>query len=308
MIILGFFLVTTILAATMFLFSHSFKFPGLPRISIGSFNLRNPFGEEIIEIGQKGNAPKNDEKAESAIALFKKDVKPLSGLYGFLVIRLTDGTSYGVSSGEKFQGASLLKLPLMTLMYKMSEEGKLNLDTKYILKDADKIKGSGVMYTAGAGTVYTYRKLAEYMGKSSDRTAYKIMKDVVGSDNLKNYLGEIGMKNTDIDSGNTTPDDLGLLLQKLWNGSLVNESNKKEILGFLENTIYEKWVTAGVPKDIAVAHKFGQDAGVMADGGVVFTDSPYVLVIMGQGITQHDADLLFPQVSKDIYNIENDVQ
>lgn len=308
MLVLGFFLITTILAAGMFLFSHGFKFPGLPRITISKINLKNPFGEEIIEIGQKSDVSQNDEKAQKAISLFNDEIKPLSGFYGFTVLRLSDGTSYGVSSDGKFQGASLLKLPLMVFMYKMSEEGKLNLDTKYTLKDDDKVKGSGVLYTANVGTVYTYRQLIEFMGKDSDRTAYKVIKDFVGDTQFKSYLVEIGMKNTDIDTGNTTPNDIELLLQKLWDLNLVNQKDRDEMLGFLENTIYENWITAGVPKGIVVAHKFGQDAGVMADGGIVFTKNPYILVIMGNGITQHDADSLFPKVSKDIYSVENSVQ
>lgn len=306
--ILIFFLVTTLLAAGMFLFSHDFKFPGLPKISFGKLNLKNPFGEEIIQVGQKSSSSQNDEKAQKAITLFNSNIQPLSGFYGFLVVRLGDGISYGVSSDAKFQGASLLKLPLMTLIYKMSEDGSLNLDTKYTLKEVDKVKGSGVMYGQSAGTVYTYRKLAEYMGKSSDRTAYKVMKDVIGPDKFKNYLNEIGMISTDIETGMTTPNDFGTLFKKLWNGSLVNQTNRDEILSYLENTLYEKWITAGVPGDIKVAHKFGQDTGVTADGGIILSANPYVLIVMSQGITGSDADILFPKVSKDIYNIENNIQ
>jgi beta-lactamase class A len=307
-IVLGFFAATTILATGMFLFSHDFKLPGLPRFSLGNINLKNPFGEEVIEIGEKKSATQSDKKAEQAITLFNKETLPLSGHYGFLVIRLSDGTSYGVGSSDKFQGASLLKLPLIVLMYKMAESGSLNLETKYTLKDSDKVKGSGVLYTAKAGTIYTYRQLAEFMGKDSDRTAYKVIKDFIGDSKFKSYLIEVGMSSTNIATGDTTPTDAGLFFQKLWAGNLINQADRDEILGFLKNTIYEKWITAGVPKDVTVAHKFGQDAGVMADAGIIFAKSPYVIVIMGNGITEQDADLLFPKVSKDIYNVENSVK
>lgn len=306
--VLGFFLATSLIAAFMLLFAADFKFPELPKISFSGFNLTNPFGEEIIEIGQKGTAPENDEKAEKAVALFNNEIKPLSGFYGFEVVNLSTGERYGVSMNSDFQGASLLKLPLMLLMYKMSEEGTLNLDTKYILKDSDKVKGSGVLYTAKVGTTYTYRQLAEFMGKDSDRTAYKVIKDVMGDSNLKSFIKNVGMDSTNVDTGDTTPSDMALLLQKLWDGSVVNQGDRNEILGYLTNTIYENWITAGVPKDVKVAHKFGQDAGVMADGGIIETSNPYILVIMGNGITQQNADLLFPKVSKDVYNVENGVQ
>ena len=146
------------------------------------------------------------------------------------------------------------------------------------------------------------------MGKDSDRTAYKVIKDVMGDSNLKSFIKNVGMDSTNVDTGDTTPSDMALLLQKLWDGSVVNQGDRNEILGYLTNTIYENWITAGVPKDVKVAHKFGQDAGVMADGGIIETSNPYILVIMGNGITQQNADLLFPKVSKDVYNVENGVQ
>ncbi len=300
-----FFGLTTISATLMFLFSHEFKFPGLPKITIKNVNLINPFSAEIIEIGQKEKSTKDDFRSQNAINKFKEDIKPLSGFYGFYVIRLTDGTGYGVSTNSSFQGASLLKLPLMALAFKKSEQGSFNLDREYILKESDKVKGSGILFNQKAGTSYTYRKLVEYMGKDSDRTAYKIIKGAIGEDEFKNFIKQSGMQNTDIETGNTTPTNIGILWQKIWSDEFLNESDKNELLGYLTNTIYEKWITAGVPKDVTVAHKIGQDLSVMADAGIVEAESPYVIVIMGNGITQHEADILFPKVSKDIYEIEN---
>lgn len=304
----GFFIFTTIAATLMFLFSHDYKLPGIPRITLNEINFKNPFAPEVIQIGQKSISIKDDVKALTAISHFKKYTTPLSGHYGFFVYRLTDSEGYGVSNNEKFQGASLLKLPLMILTYKMSEDGTLDLNTEYVLKDSDKVKGAGVLYTSDIGSTFTYRKLIEYMGKNSDRTAYKVMKDVIGETILKNYVSEIGMKDTNIDTGETTPDDMGLIFRKLWGGDLINESNRDELFNYLTDTIYEKWISAGVPNNVSVAHKFGIDSGVMADGGIIEVKKPYILIIMGQGITQYDADALFPKVSKDVYKIENDVQ
>lgn len=210
----------------------------------------------------------------------------------------------GVSNDRKFQGASLLKLPLMVLTFKMSEEGALDLNTKYILKNTDKVKGSGILYTASEGTTYTYRQLVEYMGKYSDRTAYKVMKDVVTEDKMNNFLLNLGATSTDITTGITTPNDLGSIFENLWSGEIINEEDKKELLKFLTNTAYEKWISAGVPKGVSVAHKFGQDDGVVADAGIIEAPKPYILVLMGQGINAHDADTLYPKFSKDVYDAE----
>jgi hypothetical protein len=53
-LVLGFFLVTTLLALGMYVASRNFKFTELPKISIPDINLRNPFGEEVIKLGPNG--------------------------------------------------------------------------------------------------------------------------------------------------------------------------------------------------------------------------------------------------------------
>ena len=307
-IVLSFFLITTFLAAGMFLFSHNYKIPGLPRISIGEIDFRNPFGEETIQIGQKQNISQDDPKADEAISYFNDQIKPLAGLYAFKVVRLGDKTNYGVSVDDKIQGASILKLPLMVFVYKLSEEGKINLDTKYSLKEEDKIKGSGILSDQPNGTEVTYRKMVEYMGKNSDRTAYKIMKDIAGDKVYKQFVKDIGMNNTDVDTGMTTSSDISLVFSKLYDGQLINQKNKDELIGYIQNTIYEDWITAGVPSGIKVAHKFGQDVGVLVDGGIVYADKPYIIVLMGEGITQKEANILFPKISRKIYNIESNTK
>lgn len=299
-------LVTILIPAILSLPARDFKLSGLPRLSIdlGSFSLRNLFGEKTIELGQPGHFESNDENAKEAINLFNKEVKPVSGLYGFYVVRLRNGSSYGVSDTEKFQGASLLKLPLLVLLYKEADEGKINLDARYILKNSDKVKGAGTLDLAAAGTVYTYRQLAEIMANESDRTAYKIIKNILGDTAFSSFLTEEGTSDTSVATGETTPRDMGILLQNLFQGKIVSDKSKNEIFNFLTNTNYESWITAGVPKGVRVAHKFGQDISVMADAGIIFSKEPYVLVIMGNGITQSDADKIFPAVSKDVYGIE----
>lgn len=301
-----FFLLTTVSAAVMFLFSHNFKFPGLPKITLRWTWVFNPFGEEIIEIGQKSEFLTDDEKADKVINYFNSSTRPLSGIYGFYVIRLEDGGSYGVGNNEKFQGASLLKFPLMLLAFKMSEEGSYDLNEKYKLKEEDKVKGSGVMFLANAGSEYTFRDLLRLMGKDSDRTAYKVVKDRIGLANLKIFAKSNGMINTDFDTGNTTPKDMATIFKKSWDGSLISFSARDELFGYLTNTSYEEWISAGLPSGVKVVHKFGQDQAVLADAGIVYANKPYVLVIMGQGITKSEADKLYPKISRYVFDVEGD--
>ncbi len=48
----------------------------------------------------------------------------------------------------------------------------------------------------------------------------------------------------------TTPQDIGILLHKLYRGELVSPKSRDEILSFLTNTNFEDWLVNGVPEGV----------------------------------------------------------
>lgn len=292
-------LTTVFLSGFLALWGRDYKLPGFPKLSFGlpSFSFK---GETIIIEGNK----ENKEKSQKAISLFMQQTKNLSGVYGLYVIRPSDDSSYGVNEKQIFQGASLLKLPLMAALYKEVDMGNIDLDAKYTLKNSDKVPGSGSLWDMPAGTILSYRDLARLMGKESDRTAFKIVKNILGEEKLNNILSEVGMVNTSTITGETTPYDIGIFLKKLWKKELVSEKSRNEIFSYMTDTVYENWITAGIPNDIKVAHKYGRDTNVVNDAGVVFAQKPFILVIMSNGVIEKEADKVIPELAKAIYEIE----
>lgn len=292
-------LATVILSGFLALWGRDYKLPGFPKLSFG-LPLFSFKGETIIIEGNKDNK----EKSQKAISLFTQKTKTLSGVYGVYVIRLSDDSSYGVNEKEIFQGASLLKLPLMAALYKEVDKGNIDLDAKYTLKNSDKVPGSGSLWDMPAGTILSYRDLARLMGKESDRTAFKIVKNTLGDAKLNDILLQAGMVNTSTTTGETTPYDIGIFLKKLWKRELVSEKSRNEIFSYLTDTTYEDWLPAGIPNDIKVAHKYGRDTNIVNDAGIVFAQKPFILVIMSNGVIEKEADKVIPQLAKSIYEIE----
>lgn len=295
-------------SAMMALKVREFKFPGIPRISFENIKLGSIFKNETIVIEKNSTDPERSGRREKVIEYFTKETGELSGKYGLLVNHWDNGGEYGVNSEDVFQGASLLKVPLMILIYRESENGNLDLGKEYVLKNSDKISGSGFLDDKPEGNVYTFKQLVEYMGKSSDRTSYGVMKSIVGDEKYESFIKETGMTTTSITTGETTPKDMALLFSKLWKGELVSDKSRDEILSFLTNTIYEDHIPAGLPGSVKTAHKYGEDSGVVNDAGIVFAGNPYILVLMGEGIIPKDAEKLYSDVSRYIYDIENNVQ
>lgn len=288
-VLAGTFLVSGFLALS----ARSWKLPNLPRIALPSFS-------ETITI--EGNK-EAQQKADKVISLFNDQTKPLTGVYGLYVVRLNDGSEYGIREKETFQAASLIKLPVMIAAYQQAEKGKLNLDDKYSLKNADKIGGSGSISGMPAGTVFTYRELLKYMGKQSDNTAFNVLRKKLGDDLITQTIADIGMTKTALDSNDTSPYDIGLLFKKLWDGELISDEHKDELLGNITDTIYENWIKEGIP-NVRVAHKFGREEGVVNDAGIVYADDPFILVIMSKGVITREADEVFPKLARIVYQVE----
>jgi len=292
-------LLVTILISTILAFSaRSWKLPGLPKISLPSFWS----GTIVIE---KDKA-ELDETAIETISSFEEKTKSLSGVYGFYVIRLNSGFSYGVNENDIFEPASLNKLPVILAMYIEAENGNINLETVYALKGSDRVTGSGSLYGKPEGYELTYRDILSYMGKESDNTAANIARNLLGEEKIKQAIDIAGMDNTVVigEDQKTTPYDIGLFFQKLWEGDIVSKKHRDEILKNLTDTIYEEWLAAGIPLSTDVAHKYGREIHVVNDAGIIFTDEPFILVLLSKGVVEREADQVFPELSKAIYRQE----
>jgi beta-lactamase class A len=286
-------------------------FFGLTLLTIGIFYLK----AEIPVLWQKitsplvitGNrAPKTKFDPSLVLNSVTNLTKDLRGEYGLYVYRFDDQNEYGFHQNEVFPAASLMKLPVMIRFYQEVEEGNLDPGTKYVLKENDKVLGAGVLQGRSAGSTYTYRQLIEFMGQYSDNTAFKVIRRVSGDDKIQETINQLGMTKTSLKEFTTTPADVGLLFQELYQGKVINDEHRDEMLGFLTKTALEEWLPKGIPGNIKVAHKIGKDLGTFSDGGIVLTDKPYIIVVMSKNARELEANEVLPKISKIIWDFETD--
>ncbi len=289
--VLGFTVITAgILAGS----ARAWKLPGLPRITAPSFNF-----EDTITVD---NPKRKDAKFDTLDRELSQLTLDLSGIYSVYVYDLKTKEEFGFQDTEVMQAASLIKLPVMGLMYSQAEKGTLALTTRYTLRDEDKVAGSGSLYGRPAGTVFTYRQLAEFMGQQSDNTSFNVMRQVLTDTAVDNFAKQVGMINTSTDENQTTARDVGIFFRKLWNEQIVEEEYKDEILDYLTNTIYEDWIPATLPEGTEVAHKYGREVHVINDAGIVMGNNPYVLVVMTDGIVEKEAGTAIPEIVKLVHS------
>lgn len=290
---------TALIAFALAFVARDGKLPGLPRVSAPSLGLR-----DTVVLTKSQVPPDLRNRQNEIITQFSTTTAELSGIYAFSAIDIKSGDSYGVNEFEVIQAASLIKLPLMALLMKDAEEGRINLDASYTLQSSDRIAGAGAMQYQEPGTVVTYRKMLEYMGKQSDNTAFGIMRRKLGDSRIEAFIKEVGMKNTSLSENMTTPADMSMLLQKLYDGRILNTRSRDELFDYLTDTSYEQHLPKGIDPSVRVVHKYGREVHVVNDAGIVYAANPYIVVIMTSGVVETEADTIFPTLSQIIYQGE----
>jgi beta-lactamase class A len=230
-------------------------------------------------------------------------LSPLRGVYGVYFQSLGTNESFSINGKEVFTAASLIKLPVMLTLYREADAGRVDLDTVYSLKDSDRTGGAGSLGNKPTGYQVTYRELAELMGKQSDNTAYTIITRLLGKEKIEATIEALGMRSTSFKENETTPEDIGFFFERLYRGKVLTDKSKEEILSVLTDTIWEDRIPAGIPEGIKVSHKIGTELRVISDAGIIFSDNPFILVILSEDVNEIEAKKALPEISAKIYEL-----
>jgi beta-lactamase class A len=229
----------------------------------------------------ESEAVKDTEKVETQLTAEKKDplrreleqiARAYPATYGVVVLDPSSGERVGIDADQRFDAASLGKLPTLMKLYRAAASGEVDLDDKISMQPSDvQAYGTGVLYTYPVGYTMTLRECARYLIQKSDNTAWKMLDRYLGTDNIRAELYRVGARSTDYWIPNiTTPDDVLLMLEKIADPSYTSPELSAEMLDVMTNTDFEDRLPQPLPEGTRVAHKIGYFGATYADAGVVF--------------------------------------
>lgn len=97
---------------------------------------------------------------------------------------------------------------------------------------------------------------------------------------------------------------MGIFFRKIYQAEIVSQKHRDEILEFLTETAFEDRIPAGLPEGIKAAHKIGTELGNYSDAGIVFSDAPFVLVIISKNARESEALEVLPQITQKVWEFE----
>lgn len=256
-----------------------------------------------------------DSLKQSLIENLNNLIKSFSYPAGIGFLDLKDQDSLIINGDSIFPTASAIKIEILVHLLKEYQAGRLNLYENIPVNY--KVGGSGLLQFFDLSNLkLSYYNLAVLMIQQSDNTATNILIDKLGMENTNQTIHQIGLTKTKLQrimmdfearkagrENISTPSDKLLLLRKLYNSKILNDSLTRtaiEILSIPKQTP----LLDQIDEEIKIASKGGELDDVRCEMGIFYTDKTnYILIVMTKELPDSKiGEKFISQVSRLIYN------
>lgn len=204
---------------------------------------------------------------------------------------LNTGWTIEHNANVLFPSASLVKIPIMAVIYQAQVSGRLSLDESLPLLRKLKASGSGHLRRKRTGTRIRVRELVYKMITESDNTATNMLTDRLDMDYFNRHFLAMGLNRTNFsrmvmdlrrrDQGienYTTAQDMGNLLEMIY---FKNLTGSDEMIKILKESKINDRLALGIPSAWQIGHKTGLMNNACHDVGIVFSPSrDYVICVL----------------------------
>jgi len=300
-VILLFFVINTPIDKKSVLISHD---------NLNKYEFTNPILDCEFEF----------ENSSLILGDLDKEINKLQKKYdldstSFYYRELNNGVWLGFNEKEYFSPASMLKVPILISFLKNTEQNPDLLNKKIVVGEKDFVNNVSANFVADNLLVkdkeYSLLQVAEHLIQKSDNTAISILYN-----NTAESYGEDIFKSIGINLKETADDtqikvkEQASLFRVLFNASYLNREMSELALSILSKSEFKNDMTARLPKNIKVAHKFGERkiAGnknniQLHDCGIVYyPDHPYIFCVMTRGSDFNSQSRFIGDLSKFVFD------
>ncbi|MDP3697580.1 MAG: serine hydrolase [Candidatus Taylorbacteria bacterium] len=273
-----------------------------PRFGCGDKHVidKKGYAELKSELISLIEQKKNEGKVEQ-VAIFFRD--------------LESGPTLGINDRIDFVPASLLKLPYALAALRLAEEEGPEILQEKVTYTGNPIysqvfKPKEIIRT---GTAYTvdeliFRSLA-YSDNLAGELLFDYLKKIRGDDLILGIYRDLGIINPEdpITSSIISTKGYASIFRQLYNVSFLNRDSSEKLLSILSQSNFENGLAGGVPRDLKIAHKFGErflETGEkqLHDCGIIYyPGNPYLLCVMTRGNNFNDLANIIGVISEEFY-------
>ena len=218
---------------------------------------------------------------------------------------LTTGYVYTYNPSKVYYAASTAKTLAALYLYSRAMAGDVNLDETLTYSSRFNWSDSLEMSKHRYGEKISLRELIKYAITVSDNSAYQMLVNYIGRQNLKNYGRSLGAKytlNGGDNFGSISVEDAIIYVSTLNNlietGGELGQELKQIFLIALQNDL-------AVPEyGIPAAHKYGEYKPNYHDIGIVYAEKPYLAAVLTtEGYGDYEGKV--KDISKRLYRLQS---
>jgi beta-lactamase class A len=249
-----------------------------------------------------------DSGVEVAVA-----IKDLSGTYG--------GESLLLGSTDPYLAASTIKIAIITALMQDVEAGLYSLEDTVTVTPEEVVGGAGTLQNEEFPQDVSLYRLAELMIIQSDNTATNVLIDLLGFERVEALIDELGFEVMQLgrkmmttakppkEENYVNAKELLTLLELIYNGEIVSEESRDQILAWMKNQqVKTKFGAALAGKPIA--HKTGELGDVSHDVGYFLEPGKEIAIVVltkvirpeDSGKAQDLGNPVVQRIAKAVYN------
>lgn len=233
---------------------------------------------------------------------------------------LSNGPRFGIGEYDKFQPASLSKVPIMIALLHHADLDPTILDKTLSFSGSLRVDPNveRAEETIKPNTPYTVRELIRRMIVYSDNYSFALLVRELNA--TPPVIAYYTFRDLDLLQMMLAPkadfvsiQDYSRLFAVLHNHGYLSKEMSQFALELLSQSTYRDALVAGVPEGTTVAHKFGlrdlpEGEIQLHDCGIVYHPKRrYILCVMTSGTNQRDLQSVIASISKTIYDDMSDL-
>lgn len=228
--------------------------------------------------------------------------------------KLNKGEWIATGEEEIYSPGSLMKVPELITFLKMNEKNPGLLEKKIHYKTplVSQKNAQFVSKSIVPGNVYTIRELLYYMIAYSDNNATMVLNQMMDINIFKKLFTDFGMPAPDMNAKDIpiTARQFSLFMRSIYNANYLSTKDSEYCAELLSHTDFADGLIQGLPKNLKVAHKFGEAGDPtnnhFSESGIVYIqNAPYLLTVMTKGREMKALPAVVSRISNNVYNMMN---
>ena len=258
-----------------------------------------------------------NNKTLAILEIIRNEMDSIPGHTGFYYLNLVNGDEFGVREDEVFGAASVIKLPLYMHIMAECAAGRMSLDDKLIITEADKVPICGALTLFTGNVEADVRTLCKLMISISDNTATNKLIDYSTIPGAQAGFRSMGLEKTQLTRklfdrtasraglrNTICPKEIGHLLAMLYRNEFVSEAVCKEIIDTLLLQQVDHKLNGKICGEVPIAHKTGEDDELSNDVGIVYAKEPFVICFAGHDTDVYRWEDLMRQATYELYKVQ----